>query len=144
MIITENNCKHCVAIKSLSRLLSKQNSKHKEAQYFCMNCLQGFAEECSRDEHVRYCRNNEAVRIEMPARKPFIKYSNGQYQFKVPFIMYADFESILKPIEEPGNDPQSSSTRRINMHTPSGWYIRSEFAYGNISNPLKLYKGKDC
>ena len=31
-----------VAIKSFSRLLSKQNSKHKEAQHFCMNCLQGF------------------------------------------------------------------------------------------------------
>ena len=144
MIITENNCKHYVAIKLLSRLLSKQNSKHKEAQYFCMNCLQGFMEERSRDEHVRYCRNNEAVRIEMPTGKPFIKYSNGQYQFKVPFIMYADFESILEPIEGPGNNPRSSSTRGINVHTPSGWCIRSEFAYGNIDNPFKLYRGKDC
>ena len=34
MLITENNHKHYVAIKSLSRLLSKQNSKHKEAQHF--------------------------------------------------------------------------------------------------------------
>ena len=42
MLITENNRKHYVAIKSLSRLLSKQNSKHKEGQHFCMNCLQGF------------------------------------------------------------------------------------------------------
>ena len=45
MLITENNHKHYVAIKSLSRLLSKQNSKHKEAQHFCMNCLQRFREE---------------------------------------------------------------------------------------------------
>ena len=45
MLITENNRKHYVAIKSLSRLLSKQNSKHKEAQHFCMNCIQGFKEE---------------------------------------------------------------------------------------------------
>ena len=29
MLITENNRKHCVAIKSLSRLLSSQNTKHK-------------------------------------------------------------------------------------------------------------------
>ena len=120
MIITENNCKHYVAIKSLSRLLSKQNSKHKDAQYFRMNCLQGFMEECSRDEHVRCCRNNEAVQIEMPTRKPFVKYSNSQYQFKVPFVMYADFVSILEPIEGPGNDPRSSSTRGINVHTSSG------------------------
>ena len=56
MLITENNHKHYMAIKSLSRLLSKQNSKHKEAQHFCMNCLQGFREERSRDEHVVHCR----------------------------------------------------------------------------------------
>ena len=39
------NKKHCVAVKSLSRLLSKQNSKHKEAQHFCTNCLNGFESE---------------------------------------------------------------------------------------------------
>ena len=61
MLITENNRKHYMTIKSLSRLLSKQNSKHKEAQHFCMNCLQGFREERSRDEHVGYCKNNEVV-----------------------------------------------------------------------------------
>ena len=61
MLITENNHKHYIAIKSLSRLLSKQSSKHKEVQHFCMNCLQGFREERSRDEHIGYCKNNEAV-----------------------------------------------------------------------------------
>ena len=45
LLITENNRKHYVAIKSLSRLLSGRNSKHREAQHFCMNCLQGFWEE---------------------------------------------------------------------------------------------------
>ena len=99
MLITENNHKHYVAIKSLSRLLSKQNSKHKEVQHFCMNCLQGFREEQSRDEHVGYCKNNEGVQIEMPHKKPIVEYSDGQFQFKVPFIMYADFESILEPIQ---------------------------------------------
>ena len=97
MLITENNRKQYVAIKSLSRLLSKQNSKHKEGQHFCMNCLQGFREERSRDEHVGYCKNNEAVRTEMPHKNPFVQYSDGQFQFKAPFIMYADFESILEP-----------------------------------------------
>ena len=98
MLITENNRKHYVAIKSLSRLLSKQNSKHKEAQHFCMNCLQGFWEVSSRDEHVCYCKNNELVRIEIPHKKSIIEYSDGQFQFKVPFIIYADFESIPEPI----------------------------------------------
>ena len=120
MLITENNCKHYVAIKSLSRLLSKQNSKHKEAQHFCLNYLQGFWEESSRDKHVRCCKNNESVHIKMPHKKPVVEYLDGQFQFKVPFIIYADFESILEPIQGPGNNPRKSSTCGINIHTPSG------------------------
>ena len=73
MLITDNNKKHYVAIKSLRRLLSRQNSKHKESQHFCINCLQGSAEKKSRDEHYVYCRSNKAVRIEMPNRKPIVQ-----------------------------------------------------------------------
>ena len=144
MLITENNCKHYVAIKSLSRLLSKQNSKHKEAQHFCMNCLQEFREESSRDEHVRYCKNNESVHIEMPHKKPIVEYSDGQFQFKVPLIIYADFESILGPIQGPGNNSRKSSACSVNVNTPSGWCAYSKFAYGKVTNLLKEYRGKDC
>ena len=61
MLTMDQNRKHYVAIKSLKRLPSRQNSKHNESQHFCINCLQGFAERKSRDEHYVYCRLNEAV-----------------------------------------------------------------------------------
>ena len=109
-----------------------------------MNCLQGFWEECSRDEHISYCKNNELVRIEMPHRRPIVEYSDGQFQFKVPFILYTDFESILKPIQGPGNDPRISTTRGVNVYIPSGWCIHIEFAYSEFKDPLELYRGKDC
>ena len=144
MLITDQKNKHYVAIKSLRRLLSRQNSKHKESQHFCLNCLQGFREKKSRDEHYVYCRNNEAVRIEMPNSKPIMQYSDGQYQFKVPFMMYADFESILEPIQGASNNPNISSTREVNIHTPSGWCVYSTFSYGDVTNPLTQYRGLDC
>ena len=144
MLITENNIKHYVVIKSLSRLLHSKNTKNEKKQHFCTNCLQGFTEEFFRDEHVRYCKNNEAVHIEVLHCKPIVEYSNGQYQYKAPFIMYADFESILEPISAPVPNLQTSSTHGVNIHTPSGWCIRSEFAYGEVKDPLRLYRGKDC
>ena len=122
-------------IKSLSRLLSSQNTKHKGKEHFCTNCLQGFKEEASRDEHVGYCKNNELVRIEMPHERPIVEYSDGQFQFKVPFIMYADFKSILEPIQGPINDPTISSTRGLKNHIPSGWCSCSEFTYGEVKDP---------
>ena len=123
MIIKDNEKSHYVAIKSLGRLLSKMNSKHNPSQHFCNNCLQGFSEECSRDEHYAYCRSNESVRIKMPTKHPVVEYSNGQHQFKVPFVMYADFESILEPIQGVRNNPSVSSARGVNVHTPSGWCL---------------------
>ena len=144
MIIEDNEKSHYVAIKSLGRLLSKMNSKHNLSQHFCNNCLQGFSEEHSRDENYTYCRSNESVRIEMPTKHPIVEYSNGQHQFKVPFVMYAGFASILEPIQGANNNPSISSTRRVNVHTPSGWCLRSKFAYGNVDNPLTQYRGPDC
>ena len=84
---------HYIAIKSLSRLLSSKNSKHKRKEYFCINCLQGFQQEISRDKHRI---DNESVKVEMPHKKPIVEFCDGQYQFKVPFAMYADFESLFR------------------------------------------------
>ena len=144
MIIEEGEKKHYVAIKSLGRLLSKMNSKNCLPHHFCSNCLQGFSDITSRDNHYEYCRSNESVRIEMPTRNPIVSYSNGQHQFKVPFIMYADFESILEPIQRVSNNSNISSTRGVNTRKPSGWCLHSKFAYGKVKNPMTQYRGSDC
>ena len=123
-------------------MLSRQNSKHKQSQHFCTNCLQGFSTESTRDKHYDYCRNNEAVRIEIP-KNQVVEYCDGQYQFKVPFVMYADFESILEPIQGATNNPEISSTRGINNHIPSGWCVCSRFAHGDDIRCV-AYRGMDC
>ena len=133
-----------MAIKSSSGLLASNNSKHKSEQHFCMSCLQGFRTEIGRDKHFEYCKDNKTVRLEMPKEGLLIKFHDGQYQFYVPFIMYADFEAILEQIEFPNPNPESSYTEFINLHTPSGFCMDSEFAYGEVDNPLKLYRGEDC
>ena len=46
----------------------------------------------------QYCSSNGHVKVNMPTEKEkWLKFHDGQYQFKVPFMLYADFESILKP-----------------------------------------------
>ena len=148
LITGDSNKKHCVAVKSLSRLLSSQNSKNKGIEYFCTNCLNGFTSEISRDEHFNYCRSKDSVRVEMPIKDPIVKFTDGQYQFKVPFVIYADFESILFPVSSAPNDPDKSSTRGINVHEPSGWCMNSKFScgnsYGSGIDRFQQYRGKDC
>ena len=144
MILEKDDKKHYIAVKSISRLLSMANSKHKESQYFCDNCLNGFKTQESRDVHYEYCAYNEPVKIEMLKGNAIVKYSNGQHQFKVPFIMYADFESILEPIQGARNSPNLPSTRGINSHVLSGWCLHIKFAYGEVKNPTTQYRGVDC
>ena len=87
-------------------------------------------------------------------KKKWLKFHDGQYQFKIPFILYADFESILKPVDERYKDKMNTMkaerkgkapyTEKINTHVPPGWCAQSTFAYGEVPDPLKMYQGKDC
>ena len=60
------------------------SNKHKCKQHFCLNFLQGFHYKESRDKHFEYCKDNIAVRIEMPKEGSFMDFHDGQNQFKVP------------------------------------------------------------
>ena len=35
-------------------------------------------------------------------------------------------------------------TEKINTLIPSGWCVHSTFYYGDVPDPLKMYRGKDC
>ena len=80
----------------------------------------------------------------MPKECSFVEFHGVQNQFKVPFVMYADFEAILKPTKETNFNPDSLYTKEINQHIPSDFCINSMFAYGDVKDPLKLYRGEDC
>ena len=84
----------------------------------------------------------------------WLKFHDGQYQFKVSFLLYADFESILKPVDDRYRDKMNTMkaerkgkvpyTEKIDTHVPSGWCVHRTFAYGDVPDPLKMYRGKDC
>ena len=80
----------------------------------------------------------------MPKPGSFVEFHTGQNQFKVPFMMYTDFEAILRPVHGRDPDPNKPYTKKVNRHIPSGFCIYSKFAYGEVSTPLKLYRGEDC
>ena len=145
LLVTHGEKKHFTAVKNMSRLLTKLNNQCKCKMHFCLNCLNGFWSPEARDKHYESCIDHEAVRVEMPRKEEAqLKYHDGQKQLRVPFIMYADFESILEPFDSVSNDPTKSGTEKMNIHTPSGWCTYSKFSYGEVPDPLEVYRGKDC
>ena len=101
LMIVDCEKRHYTAIKNMSRLLSRLNGKTRSAYHYCINCFNGLWTESARDKYYEYCSSNGHVKVTKPTeKKKKLKFHDGQYQFKVPFMLYADFESILKPVDE--------------------------------------------
>ena len=77
-----------------------------------------------------------------------MKFVDGQYQFKVPFMLYIGSESILKPLDEKYRKKtnqmkteqkcKTAYIEKVNTHVPSGWCVHSTFAYGDVLDPWKM------
>ena len=52
-----------------------------------------------------------------------LKYNHGEKSMKVPFITYADLESLLEKINTCHNNLEKSSTTKMNKHTPSDYSL---------------------
>ena len=63
---------------------------------------------------------------------------------KVLFIIYADLKSLLKKISTCHNNPEKSSTTKVNEHTLSGYSLITQSSFDATKNKLDCYRGKDC
>ena len=73
-----------------------------------------------------------------------IKYNHGEKSMKLPFVIYADLECLLEKMSTCINNPNESSTTKINKHTPSGYSIFTQCSFDESKNKLNYYRGKDC
>ena len=73
-----------------------------------------------------------------------IKYNHGEKSMKLPFVIYADLEYFLEKMSTCQNNPNKSSTTKINKHTPSGYSLFTYCSFGESKNKLNYYKGDDC
>ena len=72
-----------------------------------------------------------------------LKYNHGGKSMKVPFIIYADLESLLEKTSTCHTSPKKSSTTKVNKHTPSGYSLFTHCSFDATKNKLDYYRGKD-
>ena len=144
LIVEANGKKHYTAIKSLPALLRGVTSQHNGDSY-CRNCLGSFRDDEARNEHLKVCKNHDFCRIDMPEEgKNILRYQEGSKSIRVPFVMYADTECILKPMA--GTDPSTDGafTRNVNEHVPCGVAFLTKFAHGEYTQDFKIHRGEDA
>ena len=121
LLISDGEKQHYCLIKSLSRLLSSQMSKHGHTNVFCLNCLNHFPNKEKLKIHEEYCLKNQAIRIEMPEKGSFISFIHHNRSIKVPFVVYADFEAFTEEIPISEQNEKFSFTQKHQKHKPSGF-----------------------
>ena len=73
-----------------------------------------------------------------------LKYNHGEKSMKVPFIIYADFESLLEKIGTCHNNPKKWSTTKINKHAASGYSLFTQCSFYVTKTELDYYRGSNC
>ena len=118
---------HYTLVKNKSALIASQINNHKGSREICLNCFNSFNSLKTLEKHKEYCYENESVKILMPPPNTYLRFKNFLHSEKAPFVVYADFESLIKPMDNCDPDPNKSYTKKHQKHEPISfsYYINS-------------------
>src|SRR5690606_2316563 len=117
--------------------------KHAGAMYYCYYCIQGFTRQDLLDQHMETCSTFGNQRVSLPKPGTTLKFQNIKKQMKKPFVIYCDFESVLRPVTGVTPDPMSSFTESTQIHEPCGFCIYT-VCIDPRWNKLTLYRGESA
>ncbi|KAG8235044.1 hypothetical protein J437_LFUL017341 [Ladona fulva] len=84
----------------------------------CKRCLTSYTDETKLEKHQELCRGTgEPSKIVLPDEtEKTLKFTHVNHSFRVPYVIYADFESILFKIEGCESNPTHSYSRAYEKH----------------------------
>ena len=110
-----------------------------------MNCLNSFRTGNKLKPHEKVCKNKNFCGIVKPSEKDKISEFNQYVKSdKMPYIIYADIESLIKKIDGCTNNPEKSSTTKIAEDIPCRYSMSTIWAFDPMENKHTSYRGKDC
>ena len=129
LLICDGEKQHYCLIKDLSRLVSNDLSKRKNKKFICERCLNYFGSQKVLDVHIELCQEHEAVREKLPEAGTFLSFQNYHKKMDLPFVIYADFESVIKPIHSVQPSPLNCYTEKKQIHIPVSfcYYVKCSF-----------------
>ena len=145
LMITDNVERwHYLAVTSLSVLLRGISSSN-NGDFYCLNCFHSYHTLNKLKRHERVCNNHDYCHVDMPEEgENILKYHHGNKSLRVPFIIYADLECLLKKQQSCQSNPENSYRQRKTKHKPSGYSLSLICSFDETKNRRKFYRRKDC
>ena len=147
MLIESGLIQHYCYVKRESALLFDKAINNKT--FYCMMYLTRFTRAHLLEDHKKYCNgvNGRPTRIEMPEEgKNILAFQNYHKQIKIPFVIYADFEALVKKIPgcERGPDSKNKSyTEKTEWHEVCGNSYIVVKSDGEVTGS-KVYRGENA
>ena len=105
-------CMYVFLVKDLNKLLYSQN-RYKVRIFYCRYCFHGFIREDLLEDHEPHCAQHGPQHIQLPGEESSsLFFKDYHKQLKVPFVIYADFESLTTKIGPAEPNPNKSFTEK--------------------------------
>ena len=112
LYLSDDENQHYCWIKNLNKFLRQTKKSH--AHFYCRRCLHGFIKKETLESHLPYCNQFDFQKVEFPKEeKSVLEFTNFFKQIRIAFTIYADFETLNKPIDTCSPDPSTLSTSNI-------------------------------
>ncbi|KAH9637362.1 hypothetical protein HF086_011975 [Spodoptera exigua] len=134
VINVKNNDNMCFKWALLSGLYPVEERLNSHQQYDCAHI-------CTELPNGEYSKKDWFGK---PTSNTKLKFDKFEKKLEMPFVIYADFEAFLNPIESCSNDPSKPSTVNIQKHEvySFGYYIKC--SYDNRLSKYETYSGSNC
>lgn len=139
LFLENDESSHFCLIKDLTRLVRHQITKHHGKLYFCETCLLFFSTADKLEEHI--CGGVVTV---LPEKGSVIQFKNYERKQNVPFVIYADFETMLQPFQGCEPNPINASTTNLQRHVPVAFAYYVVCSVDERYNRFISYRGEDC
>ena len=116
MLIHTQEGNHFINIQNLHGLLVKPGRSTSDT---CRHCLHSFRKEVY-STHLQFCAKLGFQKTNFPKEK-FLSFSQFKRTIKIPFLVFADFESNMKNVEHL-ESPTESGTTKLQAHVPVGYH----------------------
>ena len=141
LLIDRDGKSHYVLINDLNRLMFNI-TKDRDNKHFCIRCFQHFSSDKVLMDHKEDCIViNGGQAIKMPPKGSYVEFKNYRNRLQVPFVIYADFESLLPSVEKEG----SERVRPYQEHIACGFSYKVVCSFDDkYSKPIRVGRGKDA
>ena len=129
LMITDGEKWNYLAVKSLSAL-PRGITVNNNGDFYGLNCFRSYTTKNKLKKHKNACENHDYCYIEMPE----VKYNHGEKSMRAPFVIYTDLECLLEKMSICHNDPEKSSTTKVNKHTPCGYSLFTHCLFDRIKD----------